>query len=63
MKIASDSSKSGLIRLIVWLCSNGEMFNNTETVKGRQGECMALGWTSFSEASQAVVDTDISDMK
>jgi hypothetical protein len=39
------------------------MFNNTETVKGRQGECMALGWTSLSEASQEVVDTDISDMK
>jgi hypothetical protein len=63
MKTVSDSNWSGLIRLIVWLHRNGEMFNNTETVKGRQGECMALGWTSLCEASQAVVDTDISDMK
>jgi len=55
----------GLARfvLIVWSSWNGEMFNNTETVKGRQGECMALDWTSLCESSQAVVDTDISDMK
>jgi hypothetical protein len=63
MKTPSDSDWSGFALLIVWSSWNGEMFNNTETVKGRQGECMALGWTSLCEASQAVVDTEISDMK